>query len=111
MKNENVEGIKYKRAIIAIFINAIFLYDDRVTIIFNASDNPVTLGYALFDETEKVAGYGAYQISYMKPTPPPYLHVKIDTIENVENPRSALLFGLAERGFFFFAKNLKICVS
>ena len=54
MKNGNEDDIRHKRAIIAIFINAVYLYDDRATIIFNATDRPVSVDYDLIlDKMDK----------------------------------------------------------
>ena len=53
LKNGDINDIKYRRALINIFVNAIYLYDDnKLTIVFNASDIPVTVDDILLDEIE-----------------------------------------------------------
>ena len=39
LKNGNKNSIKYKKMLINIFVNKIFLYDDKLTIIFNVGKN------------------------------------------------------------------------
>jgi len=46
LKDGNVDDIKYRRTLINVFINKIYLYDDKLTIIFNSGDNPVTMIYS-----------------------------------------------------------------
>jgi len=49
----NVNDLEYKRALIAIFVNEIHLFDDgRTRIIFNASDRAVEIDYELREEIE-----------------------------------------------------------
>ncbi|MCL2603106.1 MAG: recombinase family protein [Defluviitaleaceae bacterium] len=77
LKNGNIQDIEYRRALIAVFISAIYLYDDgRVRIIFNASDRPVEVDYELLDEIENLekgeskGGSGGGRCSYMaNPSP------------------------------------------
>ncbi len=53
LKNGNIEDINHRRAIITIFVDAIFLYDDHATIVFNASGKPVSTNYAFVDKIEE----------------------------------------------------------
>ena len=69
---KDIDDIKYKRAVIAIFINAVYLYDDRATIVFYASDKPVTVDVNLIDDMEKVSNGGGLESSYIKATSPPF---------------------------------------
>lgn len=39
IKKGNVNDIRYKKAIISILIDRVFLYDDNITIVFNTQDN------------------------------------------------------------------------
>lgn len=48
---KNDENIK--RGIINIFLRAVYLYDDRFTLILNGSDTPITIDDILIDEIEK----------------------------------------------------------
>ena len=50
LKKGYIRDIAYKRALISVFINKVYLYDDRVRIIFNASDRPVEIDYELLEE-------------------------------------------------------------
>jgi DNA invertase Pin-like site-specific DNA recombinase len=78
LKAGKVDDIIYKRALIAIFINAVYLYDDHATIVFNASNKPVTLGYSLITEMEeKASNDGMDQCSYMECPAP-------DVIKNLQ---------------------------
>lgn len=52
LKKGNANDIKYRKALIATFINAIYLYDDKVTFIFNSGDNPVTINDTLLSDIE-----------------------------------------------------------
>jgi len=52
LKDGNVDDIKYRRTLINVFINKIYLYDDKLTIIFNSGDNPVTINDLLLSEIE-----------------------------------------------------------
>ena len=49
--DKNDENIK--RGIINIFFRAIYLYDDRFTLILNGSDTPITIDNILLDEIEE----------------------------------------------------------
>lgn len=49
--DKNDENIK--RGIINIFLRAIYLYDDRFTMILNGSDTPITIDDILLDEIEE----------------------------------------------------------
>lgn len=50
LKNGDINDIKYRRALINTFVNSIYLFDDKLTIIFNAGDEPVTVDGILLDE-------------------------------------------------------------
>ena len=43
LKKGKVNDINYRKTLINILVNKIFLYDDRVTITFNSGDAPVTI--------------------------------------------------------------------
>lgn len=49
--DKNDENIK--RGIINIFLRAVYLYDDRFTLILNGSDTPITIDDILLDEIEE----------------------------------------------------------
>lgn len=50
LKNGKKNSIKYKKTLITIFVNRIYLYDDKLTIIFNVGKNPVTADFPLLAE-------------------------------------------------------------
>jgi len=52
LKDGNVDDIKYRRTLINVFVNRIYLYDDKITLIFNSGDNPVTINDMLLSEIE-----------------------------------------------------------
>ena len=53
LKKGNVDDIEYRRALIATFINKIFLYDDKLIIHFNTDGEPVEITAELMEEVEK----------------------------------------------------------
>jgi DNA invertase Pin-like site-specific DNA recombinase len=75
LKSGDENDPKYKRALIAIFINAVYLYDDRMTIIFNTTDKPITIDYDFILDKMAESGYnednkGINESSYMKESSP-----------------------------------------
>ncbi len=53
LKRGNFNDENTKRGIINIFLKAVYLYDDRFTLILNGSDKPITIDDALLDEIEE----------------------------------------------------------
>ncbi len=53
LKNGMADDISYRRMLINIFVNAVYLYDDKITIYFNSGDNPVTVDDGLISSVEK----------------------------------------------------------
>lgn len=56
LKKGDPDTAKHKKTLIAIFVNAIYLYDDKITLIFNSGDKPVTITIDLLNDIEKQAG-------------------------------------------------------
>ena len=52
LKQGNINNEDIKPGIINIFLRAVYLYDDRFTLVLNGSDKPVTIDDALLDEIE-----------------------------------------------------------
>ena len=52
LKNGDINDIKYRRALISVLINKIYLYDDKATIIFNTQDRPVEITEDLLNDIE-----------------------------------------------------------
>jgi hypothetical protein len=57
LKTGDVDDEKYKRALITIFINAVYLYDDRAVIVFNTTDRPVTVDFKFILDNMEKDGY------------------------------------------------------
>ena len=43
LRDGSITDIKYKKMLIAVLVNSIYLYDNKVTITFNSGDVPVTI--------------------------------------------------------------------
>lgn len=52
LKNGDINDVKYRRALITVLINKIYLYDDKATIIFNTQDRPVEITEDLLNDIE-----------------------------------------------------------
>lgn len=53
LKKGDINDENTKRGIINIFLRAVYLYDDRFTLILNGSEKPVTIDDTLLDEIEE----------------------------------------------------------
>lgn len=53
LKKGNINDIKYQKLLIDTFINAIYLYDDKLTLILNSGDKPVTINDKLLSQIER----------------------------------------------------------
>ena len=53
LKCGDIDDENTRRGIINIFLRAIYLYDDRMTLIFNGGERPIILDDVLLDEIEK----------------------------------------------------------
>ena len=56
LKNGNENSFKYRQGLINTLVNRIYLYDDKITIIFNSGDRPVTVGTELLSEIKAASG-------------------------------------------------------
>lgn len=52
LRKGNINDVKYRKTLIFIFVNRIYLYDDRITITYNSGDEPVTISDILLSELE-----------------------------------------------------------
>ena len=52
LKKGDLNNESTRRGIINIFLQAVYLYDDRMTLIFNGGEHPITLDDVLLDEIE-----------------------------------------------------------
>ena len=74
LKKGDINDENTKRGIINIFLRAVYLYDDRFTLILNGSEKPVTIDDALLDEIEEEfasARPGCSQCSPLVASAPP----------------------------------------
>jgi len=53
MKNGNVDDLMYRKTLINTFVNRIYLYDDKMTIIFNTGDKEVSVDDELLSDIEE----------------------------------------------------------
>lgn len=52
LKKGDIKDVKYRKVLIDVFINAIYLYDDKLTLILNSGDKPVTINDKLLSALE-----------------------------------------------------------
>ena len=57
LKKGKADDISYRKTLINVFINAIYLYDDKMTIYFNSGDKPVTIDDDLISAVEASDGF------------------------------------------------------
>ena len=55
LRKGDPDSIKYQKALISVLVNAVYLYDDKITLIFNSGDHAVTLDAALLEKIEQQA--------------------------------------------------------
>lgn len=53
LKKGNIADIKYRKMLINIFVNKIYLYDDKITITYNSGDEEVTISDELLSALEE----------------------------------------------------------
>ena len=52
LKNGNINDLKYRKTLVNVFINKIYVYDKNVTILFNVGRTPVTVDKTLIKDLE-----------------------------------------------------------
>ena len=52
LKSNNINDLKYKKMLVNIFVNRVYLYDDKLEIIFNVADRSITLDTKLLNEID-----------------------------------------------------------
>lgn len=57
LKKGRADDISYRKTLINVFVNAVYLYDDRLTIFFNSGDKPVTVDADLLQAVEENSGF------------------------------------------------------
>lgn len=53
MKKGKADDIQNRKNLIDMFINRIYLYDDKITLVLNSGDNPITINDLLLSELEE----------------------------------------------------------
>ena len=53
LKNGNINDLKYRKILVNIFVNRVYVYDKEVTIIFNVGETAVTVDKTLVKDVEK----------------------------------------------------------
>ena len=79
LKKGKVDDISYRKTLINVFVNAIYLYDDHLTIIFNSGDKPVTVDDELLSEINENLGFvfNTSSSTKRKDTPPGCLSFRV----------------------------------
>jgi len=57
LRKGRADDISYRKTLINVFVNAIYLHDDKLVIFFNSGDKPVTIDDELLDQIENSAGF------------------------------------------------------
>ena len=57
LRKGNVKSQSYRKTLINVFVNAIYLYDDKLTIYFNSGDTPITVDSEIVDMVESSDGF------------------------------------------------------
>lgn len=50
LKGGDIDDIKYRNTLVKVFVNSIYLYDDKVVMVFNSGPHPVEITSELLDE-------------------------------------------------------------
>ena len=80
LKKGSVDDIKYRKSLISVFINKIYLFDDKITFIFNSGGNPVTVDNDLLDWVDKQNE--SFKCSYLEKVGQPTQNRRFREIEN-----------------------------
>lgn len=57
LRTGKVDDLTYRKTLINVFVNCMYLYDDRLVIFFNSGDNAVTVDSELLEQTEADGGF------------------------------------------------------
>lgn len=80
LKRGRINDMKYRKTLIDIFVNRIYLYDDKITITYNSGGEPVTITDKLLSDLEKMAEHE--RVLFMNGSDPPS-YVKTRFLERV----------------------------
>jgi hypothetical protein len=53
LKNGDMNDVTYRKMLITVFVNSIYLYDKELTIIFNIGSNPIKCSIELLEDIKK----------------------------------------------------------
>lgn len=62
IRNGDADDIRYRKALVTALVNKIYLYDDKITMIFNAGNQPVEITDELLNDIE-AAGGGVHSLT------------------------------------------------
>lgn len=68
LKDGDINDEKYRKLLINVFVQAIYLYDDKLTIIFNTSNQPLEIGVSLIEQIE--ANNKEFESSFLESSAP-----------------------------------------
>ena len=88
LRKDKADSISYRKTLINVFVNAIYLYDDKITIIFNSGDKPVTIEDELLSDIEE--SNAAVEGSLLDAVAPPKKTANFDTKLAVFSTKYAL---------------------
>mgnify|MGYP001772305120 CR=1 FL=1 len=57
LRKGKADDLSYRKTLINVFVNAIYLYDDKLVIFFNSGDKPVTIDDELLSQMEQSDGF------------------------------------------------------
>ena len=69
LRNGKIDDIKYRKTLVNLFINKIYVYDEEITIIFNVGKTPLTVNKTLLKEIE--SNFKNTKSSYFNNLSPP----------------------------------------
>ena len=80
-KDGDIDNLEYRKAIVDIFLNSVFLYDDKLVITFNWKDGTKTVSLEMLEaadidggeltEFENVLNINDFRCSHLDDCPPP----------------------------------------
>ena len=57
LRKGKADDLTYRKTLINVFVNAVYLYDDKLVIFFNSGDKPVTIDDELLSQVEDNNGF------------------------------------------------------
>ncbi len=69
LQKGKADDIRYRKTLINVFVNAIYLYDDKISFVFNSGDTPITVDDKLLSDIE--ADNAEFECSFLEQSAPP----------------------------------------